>query len=471
MFDQPPLKTELSAVFDTFETSLAHEPELAAALSEGLIGKNALIPGPFGAKKLVYADYVASGRALCRVEGFVAEKVLPFYANSHTEASFCGGYTTRLRQGARDYIAQKTGANTAEHATIFIGSGATGGLNRLVHLFGIRETLALGVPVHVLVGPYEHHSNLLPWRESGANVIEITEGAQGGPDPDDLARALAATPTDALVIAAFSAASNVTGILCDITALTRQVKKTGARMVWDYAGAGPYLPIQMTPERGAEIDAIVVSPHKFIGGPGASGILIVRRDAVTATVPGQPGGGTVAFVNSQVHDYLARLEEREEGGTPNIIGDIRAALVFAVKSALGQAFITAKNERLTERALDALSRAPNIHLLGGARHDRLPIFSFIVVGNGDKTFDYQSFARGLSDQFGIQTRGGCACAGPYVHRLLAIGEQQSNRLRHEILEGNEARKPGFVRFNLSVLMSDPEVDFILSSIIRLAQNF
>ncbi len=467
VMSKPEIATGIASL-DQFEASLRAQANPVAAICAGLIGKGAMIPGRFGSHRMVYADYVASGRAIRQVEDFVIEAVLPYYANSHTEASFCGRATTQMREAARRVIADKCHAGD-DHAVIFAGSGATAGLNKLVHLFGIRDALAAGRAAHVLVGPYEHHSNLLPWRESGAMVTEIAECTAGGPDARDLARVLAGLPDGALVIGAFSAASNVTGIGADIAGITKVMKDAGALVVWDYAGGGPYLPIAMQVE-GQNIDAIVTSPHKFVGGPGASGVLIVRRDAVTARIPGNPGGGTVAFVNGARHDYLPRIEDREEGGTPNIIGDIRAALAFVVKDVIGQDFITRRNAELAARAMRALGDNPAIQLLGGVRGDRLPIVSFLVR-TGAAHFDYQLFATAISDLHGIQVRGGCACAGPYVHRLLQINDERSDALRAQILAGDDSEKPGFVRLNLSFLISDDEADFILNAVADVAKNW
>lgn len=469
MFDQ--FNTDVAGIsaLQSFEADLCACADLQTTLKSGLVGNGIEIPGRFGPRKLVYADYVASGRALKQIEEFVLESVLPFYANSHTEASFCGGYMTRMREEARQIILNICGGNPQDHAAIFSGPGATTALNKLVHLFGIREALSRGEQVHVLVGPYEHHSNLLPWRESGAQVIEIAEAATGGPDLDHLREVLGTVADKGLVVAAFSAASNVTGICCDVAAITRIVKQSGGKMVWDFAGGGPYLPIDILPEDTA-IDAIALSPHKYIGGPGASGILIVRRDAVVADRPSLPGGGTVAFVNDQVQDYLGRIEDREEGGTPNIVGDIRAGLVMIVKDKLGQDFFTRRNANLTQRAFAAWKDTQGIKILGGEHTDRLPIFSFIVSDTKGNPFDYQLFTRALSDCYGIQARGGCACAGPYVHRLLNIDNAFSAKLRAKILNGDESHKPGFIRLNLSVLMSDADVDFILKSVAELAAN-
>ncbi|MGF7006736.1 aminotransferase class V-fold PLP-dependent enzyme [Aminobacter sp. BE322] len=447
-----------------FRESLA-AGDTVSALQAGLVGQNARIEGPFGARTLVYADYVASGRALMQIERFILEEVLPYYANSHTEASYCGGFMTRLRREARAVIAGCCGA-TREHAVVFAGSGATAGLNRLVKLLGVADAMAQGKRVRVIIGPYEHHSNILPWRESGAEVIEIAEAASGGPDLQMLDAALAVEAD--LKVCAFSAASNVTGIITDVAGVTRRIKAAGAKAVWDYAGGGPYLPIAMSPAEGAEIDALVVSPHKFIGGPGASGVLIVRRDAVTTTRPSWPGGGTVKFVSSTAHDYSDSLETREEAGTPNVVGDIRAALAFLVKEAIGVDAMQARNAELTRRAVAAWQGVDRLELLGSLEPTRLPIFSF-RVRNGQGGYVHQQLVtRMLSDRFGIQARGGCACAGPYVHRLLAIGEEESERMRAAILAGDEMKKPGFTRLNFSVLLSEDKIAFILDSVAQLA---
>lgn len=434
-------------------------------LRDGVIGAKARIPGPDGEVPLVYADYVASGRALRQVEDFVLDQVLPFYANSHSEASFCGAATTRLREAARAEIARLTGAG--DDAVIFAGSGATAGLNRLVSLLGVNEAAS---PV-VLIGPYEHHSNILPWRDSKARVVEIPEAADGGPDLDALAAELDAHSGSDLLIGSFSAASNVTGIVTDSQAVTRLVKARGGRAVWDCAGAGPYLPIDMGHGSDARKDAVVVSAHKFPGGPGASGVLIVNRDAVRSTRPTWPGGGTVAFVSPWAHDYLDDMVAREEAGTPNVIGDIRAALAFIVKDAVGAGVIAETEERYNRMALDRWGANPHLILLGIDRPQRLPIFSFLVRDGAGGIVDEQVFTRMLSDLYGIQARGGCACAGPYGHRLLGIGRDASDRLRADLRAGREVRKPGWVRLNFSYMMDAATVRYIIASVDDLSRNF
>ncbi|MGF9564573.1 aminotransferase class V-fold PLP-dependent enzyme [Neorhizobium sp. JUb45] len=450
-----------------FRKSLGHG-DVIASLNDGLVGSTATINGPYGEKALVYADYVASGRALHQVERFVLEEVLPYYANSHTEASYCGGFMTRLRREARATIAKSCGA-TEQHAVIFTGSGATSGINRLVALFGVTEAVAAGQSVRIILGPYEHHSNILPWRESGAEIIEIPEQSDGGPDLALLEAALH-DGAPKLTICAMSAASNITGIISDVAAITTMVKAAGARMIWDYAGGGPYLPIAMCPAAGAQIDAIVVSPHKFIGGPGASGVLILRRDALATRKPSWPGGGTVKFVSPTAHDYSDNVESREEAGTPNVVGDIRAALAFIVKDAIGAEKMEARNRELTERAFSRWKQIPQLELLGLQDADRLPIFSFRVRDGKGGYVHQQLITRMLSDRFGIQARGGCACAGPYVHRLLSITPEQSEAIRQAILSGDEISKPGFVRLNFSVLLPDEKVRFILDCVAQIASD-
>lgn len=457
-------ESSVTSPLDRFSESLERS-DLIGWLRDGLIGEGALIPGPFGPKALIYADYVASGRALRQVEQFVMTEVLPHYANSHTEASFCGAQMTRLRNAARRVISQCTGASS-DHSVIFCGSGATAGLNRLVYLFGVPELVARGQRVVVFIGPYEHHSNILPWRASGAEVIEISEGPEGGPDLDELAHALDASSGAALRVGAFSAASNVTGIKTDVVALTRMLRNANVRSVLDYAGGGPYLPIDM----GCGADAVVISPHKFLGGPSASGLLIVRRDAVFRDTPVFPGGGTVQFVSPVGQIYAPDLCSREESGTPNVIGDIRAALVFLIKDAIGQEWMDARHASLDERARSVWMHNPKIELLGMGRGARLPIFAFRVRHARHGYIHHQLFTRMLSDCHGIQARGGCACAGPYAHRLLKISCAQSAAISHDIQAGNEMEKPGWVRLNFSALLENAKADQIIEAVDSLARE-
>ena len=430
-------------------------------LRDGLIGEGMMLPN---GKPLIYADYVASGRALTQVENYITQHVLPFYANTHTDTSFTGAYSTKLREDARAEIARLTKAD--ECSVIFAGPGATAGLNRLVALTGIEQA---NNPV-VFLGPYEHHSNILPWRESKATVIEIPEADGGGPDLVALEAALKEHSDADLKVGTFSAASNVTGVITDTDPVTRVLKKHGALAIWDYAGGAPYLSIDMGTGTDVEKDAVVLSAHKFPGGPAASGVLIVRDNAVRLNIPSWPGGGTVEFVSPWEQDYTDDITTREEAGTPNVIGDIRAALVFMVKDAIGQETISAREHELNAMAFYGWAENPHMTMLGVDMPNRLPIFSFLVKDAEGKQIDPQVFTRELSGRYGIQARGGCACAGPYGHRLLGIDRETSDRLRVEILAGNEAAKPGWVRLNFSYLMSDETAQFIIDSVNELTHE-
>ncbi|WP_281243207.1 aminotransferase class V-fold PLP-dependent enzyme [Ruegeria marina] len=249
-------------------------PDVAATIRQGVIGEGRTVPTSERPKPLVYADYVASGRALRQIEEIMLDEVLPFYANTHNESSFVGAFMTRLREEALEIIAAAL-LVPESHAVLFCESGATEGLNRIVRLLDIERVARNGRAV-VLIGPYEHHSNILPWRESGATVVEIAEDAGGRPDADAMEAALRAHAGADLIVGSFSVASNVTGTLTDSERVTRTLKQHGALAIWDYACAGLYVPITLG-DGDARKDAIVISAHKFVGGPGASGLLICDR--------------------------------------------------------------------------------------------------------------------------------------------------------------------------------------------------
>ena len=454
----------------------AEEVELLVErVRRGVIGEGGVFDGPYGPRRLTYADYTASGRALDFVEDYVREQVLPFYANTHTEASLTGSRTGRLREQARELIHRSVGG-TDEHVVIFCGSGATAAVHKLVAILGLRlpETLEdqFGLSAHipadrrpvVLVGPYEHHSNELPWRESIADVVEIAETGEGGIDQDDLRRQLVAYAGRPLIIGSFSAASNVTGIISDSAGLARILHEHGALSFWDYAAAGPYLPIRMTGK-----DAIFLSPHKFPGGPQTPGVLVVRRDLLTNRVPTGPGGGTVAFVGPDGHRYLDDPVAREEGGTPAVVESIRAGMVFALKEAVGPAGINAREQRLWERLRRRWQDEPAISVLGDPRAERLPIVSFRIRPQG-RDLHHNFVVAVLNDVFGIQSRGGCSCAGPYGHRLLGIAEDQSRRFQAEIEAGYEGIKPGWSRFNLNYFFSDRLADYLAEAVVLIARH-
>ena len=388
---------------------LAGDPhtDLIERIRRSVIGDDVLLEGPFGPRRLVYADYTASGRALSFVEDYIRERVLPLYANTHTEASATGLHTTALREDARRIIHGAVGG-CDEDVVLFCGSGSTAAIDTLIRVLELERR---GRPV-VFIGPYEHHSNELPWRESVADLVTIGEDADGRVDPDHLERELRRHADRPLKIGSFSAASNVTGIITDVDRVSRVLRRYGALSCWDYATAGPYLPIDM-----AGKDAVFLSPHKFIGGPGTPGVLVVKRALLQNRVPSVPGGGTVLFVSPDGHSYDPDPVIREEGGTPAIVESIRAGLVFALKEQVGAEEICRREQTFARRALAAWSRNPNIEILGNTTSERLPIVSLGVRHRG-RLLHHNFVVALLSDLFGIQARSGCFCAGPYLHRHL-----------------------------------------------------
>ena len=454
------------------------DDRLIDEVRDAVIGDDEAIATPFGLRRVTYADYTASGRSLSFIEDFIRATVLPLYANTHTESSGTGLQTTRFREDARAIIRDAVGATQDDHAVIFCGSGSTGAIDKLIDCLELRLPAGLDEryglesripdrdrPV-VFIGPYEHHSNELPWRESIAELVRVPEDHDGRIDLEALEGALIEHAQRPVKIGSFSAASNVTGIISDVSAISALLHRHGALSFWDFAAAAPYVAIEMTPRDGdalAYLDAVFISPHKFVGGPGTPGVLVARRDLFHNPVPSVPGGGTVAYVNPTEHRYLDDVERREEGGTPAIVESIRAGLVLQLKEAVGVGAIREREETFTHTAMHRWEANPNIEILGNHDLPRLSIVSF-VVRHRERYLHHNFVVALLNDLFGIQSRGGCSCAGPYGHRLLGIDLERSHGFEREIARGCEGIKPGWVRVSFNYFLTQAVFEYVLDAV-------
>ncbi|KAK7369485.1 hypothetical protein VNO80_11524 [Phaseolus coccineus] len=480
-----------------------------------IIGNGAEFDSPFGRRIVVYADHTASARSLRYNENFIANHLLPFYGNTHTCDSYVGSRTTKMVHEASEYIKKCLGGGK-DDALIFCGSGTTAAIKRLQEVMGItvpsilRERVLKSLNTEerwvVFVGPHEHHSNLLSWRQSLAEVVEIGLDHKGLIDMDALKLQLEAyKDTYRPMLGSFSACSNVTGIHSDTREIAQLLHQYKAFASFDFAASGPYVEIKMRSGESDGYDAVFLSPHKFLGGPDSPGVLLMN-DALyrlRSSPPSTCGGGTVNYVNGFNEKdtlYLENIEERENGGTPPIIQTVRAALAFWVKEYVTYKEIEKREQVYINKALKRLMSNPNIEVLGNLSTKRQAILSFIIYSTTNESSlspgwgikwledsqkqqkqrelnlwkDTESkrgkqlhgpyVATLLNDLFGIQARGGCACAGPYGHQLLTINKSQSLAIRSAIQEGYVGVKPGWSRVSFPYYMEEEEFEFILTAI-------
>jgi len=454
-------------------------PDLWDRVRASIIGGNAFLDTPFGRRRLTYADYTASGRAVTIIEDQLRAS-LELYGNTHTEDDATGAITSERLREAEALIKRLVNAGP-DHKIVTVGAGTTAAVHQLQQILGIYLPPAgrdffqardqVPRPV-VFVGPYEHHSNEVSWRECYAEVVEIELSGDGLLDLDDL-RAKVGSDRYAgrRKIGAFSAASNVSGVTTPVDEVARILHNNGALAFFDFAAAAPYVQMDMRRDDRSYFDALYFSPHKYLGGPGSCGVLIFHQGIYRADLPPTVGaGGTVDFVGFEGQAYSTDIEVREKPGTPGILQTLRAALAMELKEMLGPARIAAHEAELTRRAHAALCAHPGIDLMGGVGpENRLPIFSF-NVRVGSSWLHPRFVTTLLNDLFGIQSRAGCSCAAPYGHRILHIDEHKSQELRRSIMCGNVGLKPGWARVNFHFLHTEAEVDFICRSILFVAEH-
>lgn len=458
-----------------------------------IIGSDLVFDTPFGERNILYADYTASGRGVKFIEDKI-QNILCSYANTHTEDDYSGKYLTQLYHSALKTI--KKHVNAGETGKIIsVGSGSTGALKKLQEIIGIyippvtkerifhsiartgadyediQKRLEADRPV-VFIGPYEHHTNELMWREAFVEVVVIGLDSSGRIDIHDLASKIQDKAyRNRYKVASFSAGSNITGIRTSVYDIAQICHRNDCLIFYDFAAVAPYVEIDMNKDKDSYFDAIFFSPHKFLGGPGSSGILVFREGLYRSDLPPTTaGGGTVDFVGFSSHDFAEDIETREMAGTPPILQTIKAALAMDLKEKIGAHNIEQIEADYTKEFLAKMKRIPNLELVGRVDpEEKIPIISFNIQHN-DRILHPKFVTKLLNDLFGIQSRAGCSCAGPYGHLLLDIDDEQSDKYRDSVQRGLLGLKPGWVRVNIHYTFSQAEVDFLAKAIAFVAEN-
>lgn len=422
---------------------------------------------PYGTQTLLYADWAASGRLYRPIERKLAEELGPLAGNPHTAASLTGTAMTTVYEESKRIVKHHVHAGPSD-ILLFEGTGMTGAVNKLQRLLGLKAPTGWRAasrggmvgrerPV-IFVTHMEHHSNHISWAETIGEVVCIPPGANGRVDPDQLDFLLRRYRDRRIKIGAFTACSNVTGFVTPIRQLARVMHQHGGCCVIDYSASAPYAPIDMHPAGAPEerLDAILFSPHKFLGGPGTGGVLVMDAGLCAGASPDRPGGGTVSWTSPWGDvQYLSNAEAREDGGTPGVMQAARTALCLRLKEQMGTERMLRRERELTDRLLSELEAVPGLSVLGGPSRERLGIVSFTC-----EPLHYNLLVKLLNDRFGIQARGGCSCAGTYGHYLLGIDRANSQRIARQIAGGNYTAKPGWVRISLHPMMTVDEVAYM-----------
>lgn len=439
---------------------------------KNIVGNNLEYSTHFGKQKMIYADWVASGRLYKPIEKRISDVIGPWVANTHTETCESGQLMTKAYHQAQQIIKAHVNAGVGD-VLITAGFGMTGVLVKFQRMLMLKapeknsfgEFVPKGKKPVIFITHMEHHSNHTSWYHTIADVVVVPPGDDLLVNPDNLAIILKDYEDRPLKIGSFTACSNVTGIETPIHELARIMHEAGGYCFADYAASAPYVDINMHPDDPMEkLDAIFFSPHKFLGGPGTSGILIFDSALYHCSVPDAPGGGTVDWTNPWgEYKFIDDIEIREDGGTPGFLQVMRTALCINLKNKMETTLIRAREEELIDIAFQGLSKISEVHILADDQKNRLGIISFYI----DK-IHFNMVVKLLSDHFGIQLRGGCACAGTYGHFLLDVSYEKSKAITDLITHGDLSQKPGWIRLSLHPTMTDEELQFIISAIEQVA---
>lgn len=455
------LNTELESYFKPFR--------------EQIIGIDQTFETPYGVKPMIYTDWTASGRLYRTIEEKLCNEFGPFVANTHTETTESGTAMTMAYHKAKHII--KDHVNCSDDDVLLIsGNGMTGVVNKFQRILGLKipENLQKYTKVPeeirpvVFVTHMEHHSNQTSWLETMAKVEVIPPGPEGLFSIENLKELLEQYKDCTLKIASITAGSNVTGIQTPYYEVAKLMHAHGGVCFVDFACAAPYVDIDMHPEdEESYLDAVFFSPHKFLGGPGTCGILLFNKKLYKNMIPDCPGGGTVSWTNPWgEHKYIDNIEEREDGGTPAFLQTIKTALAIKLKDQMGVSHMLEREHELLSYIFAELNQTENLHILAPQHQDRLGVVSFYI-----EDLHYNLGVKLLNDKFGIQTRGGCSCAGTYGHYLLHVDYETSHELTNEISLGELTRKPGWIRMSIHPTTTNEEVVYVCEGIKQLAANF
>jgi len=454
------------------ETSLEH---YFADFEKHIIGRDIKFNTPFGRKKIVYADWIASGRAYAPIENCVQSSILPYVANTHTEATITGTLMSKAYEEAKQIVKKHVNADD-DDILIFCGSGMTACVNKLQRILGLRipervtdyvqnRSTYFQLEQHlkpvIFLTHMEHHSNHISWLETIADVEIIQPSRDGNVDLRHFTCLLEKYKERKNKIAAVTACSNVTGIQTPFNEIARLIHAYGGLCFVDFACSAPYIHINMHPiEQGSYLDAIYFSPHKFLGGVGTPGVLIFNKSIYDNKTPDHPGGGTIVYSNPwKEHEYVSEIEQKEDGGTPPFLGAIKVAMSIRLKEKMGIENMLEREKEILNIVINRFEKISNIKVLAGDYKKRIGVVSFIILDA-----HYNLIVKILNDRFGIQARGGCSCAGTYGHILLNVDKEKSHQILHKIRSNDFSNKPGWVRLSIHPCMSNDEVNFVMDAI-------